>query len=288
MRRSPYVDDLGERLRRRELARAGRHRAGSRRAARRDRRAVPPACATRRRRSPRPRACSSTGGIRKPFLVDLGRVRRHRTGRHAAEVGVVRAVRGPADERAVVGERGRDERDVVEVRAARERVVDDDLVAGPRAATPHASIAARTAAGIDPRCTGMCSACTSSVPSAVNSAAEQSARSLMFGLYAARRSTAPISSATPVRREISTWSAARDPTFIASSSGAGEHPRAERARLRDPALGDPHRAVGLGDDRRTGARARARRRAGRRPAAAQRRSRGPAPRRPRPARPGRA
>ena len=54
----------------------------------------------------------------------------------------------------------------------------------------------------------MCSAWTSSVPSGVNSAAEQSARSLMFGLYAARRSTAPISSATPVSREISTWSAA--------------------------------------------------------------------------------
>ena len=72
----------------------------------------------------------------------------------------------------------------------------------------YASIAARTAAGIEPRCTGMCSACTSSVPSAVNSAAEQSARSLMFGLYAARRSTAPISSATPVSREMRTCSAA--------------------------------------------------------------------------------
>ena len=48
----------------------------------------------------------------------------------------------------------------------------------------------------------MCSACTSSSPAAVNSAAEQSARSLMFGLYAARRSTAPISSAAPVSREI--------------------------------------------------------------------------------------
>ncbi len=35
----------------------------------------------------------------------------------------------------------------------------------------------------------MCSACASSSPSAVNSAHEQSARSLMFGLYAARRST---------------------------------------------------------------------------------------------------
>ena len=71
-----------------------------------------------------------------------------------------------------------------------------------RMPSPKASIAARTLAGIDPRCTGMCSACTSISPPAVNRAAEQSARSLMLGLNAARRSTAPISSATPVRREI--------------------------------------------------------------------------------------
>ena len=46
---------------------------------------------------------ASTSGVSahrrdaQPLLVDLGRVRRHRTGRHAAEVGVVGAVRGPAD-----------------------------------------------------------------------------------------------------------------------------------------------------------------------------------------------
>ncbi|MEZ5143553.1 MAG: hypothetical protein R2726_13700 [Acidimicrobiales bacterium] len=66
------------------------------------------------------------------------------------------------------------------------------------------SMAARTDAGIDPRCTGMFSAWASSSPSAVNTAEEQSARSLMFGLYAARRSTALVSSATPVRRASST------------------------------------------------------------------------------------
>ena len=69
-------------------------------------------------------------------------------------------------------------------------------------------MAAATDAGIDPRWTGMCSACTSSSPSAVNRAAEQSARSLMLGLKAARRSTAPISSATPVSREIRICSSA--------------------------------------------------------------------------------
>ncbi len=56
-------------------------------------------------------------------------------------------------------------------------------------ATSPVAIAAATDAGIDPRWTGMCSAWASSSPSAVKSAAEQSARSLMFGLYAARRST---------------------------------------------------------------------------------------------------
>src|SRR3954447_8452260 len=48
-----------------------------------------------------------------------------------------------------------------------------------------------------PRCTGMCSAWATISPSGSNTAAEQSARSLMFGEYAARRSATPISSATP-------------------------------------------------------------------------------------------
>jgi len=47
--------------------------------------------------------------------------------------------------------------------------------------SPKASSAACTEAGIEPRCTGMCSAWASSSPAGVNSAAEQSARSLMFG-----------------------------------------------------------------------------------------------------------
>ena len=59
---------------------------------------------------------------------------------------------------------------------------------------------AATDAGIDPRCTGMCSACASISPSATKTAAEQSARSLMFGENAVRRSTTPISSATEARR----------------------------------------------------------------------------------------
>ncbi len=69
-------------------------------------------------------------------------------------------------------------------------------------------MAAATEAGIAPRCTGMCSACTNSSPVAVKSAAEQSARSLMLGLNAARRRTSPISSAMPVRRAMRTASSA--------------------------------------------------------------------------------
>ena len=92
----------------------------------------------------------------------------------------------------------------------------------------YASIAARTDAGIEPRCTGMCSACASSSPAAVNTAAEQSARSLMFGLDAERRSTVPISSAIPPRREMSTWSAAGSRLTTAPVAAPGSPPRQAR------------------------------------------------------------
>ena len=146
-------------------------------------------------------------------------------------------------------------------------------------AQSRCAIAAATDAGIEPRCTGMCSACASSSPAAVNSAAEQSARSLMLGLNAARRSTAPISSATDASRETEDLQRGR-------VHARSTHPRAGRARAsaRQP-VGDPHRAVGLGHDRRarrTRARSTAREVADRR--AARHARRGPAARRPRPAR----
>src|SRR5205085_1039811 len=53
---------------------------------------------------------------------------------------------------------------------------------------------AATAAGIAPRCTGMCSACITISPRALNSAVEASRRSLMLAECAAPTSTAPISS----------------------------------------------------------------------------------------------
>ena len=109
----------------------------------------------------------------------------------------------------------------------------------------------------------MCSAWASSSPSAVNSAAEQSARSLMLGLNAARRSTAPISSATPVEPRDQDLQRRRIEAHGRASHRAGEHERAGRARLGPPAVGHPDRAVGLGDHRGPTAGGRTDRRAGR-------------------------
>ena len=55
-------------------------------------------------------------------------------------------------------------------------------------------ITAATASGIEPRWTGMCSACMTSSPLRSNRAVEQSRRSLMLGECAERIRTAPISS----------------------------------------------------------------------------------------------
>jgi hypothetical protein len=70
---------------------------------------------------------------------------------------------------------------------------------------------------------------------------------LMFGLYAARRSTAPISSATPVRREIHTWSESRVPHWRSeypqrrarrgsAASPSGSHTVQSGLRQRRPGL----------------------------------------------------
>ena len=91
------VDDLAERRRRRELAQARDAETVRAHAARRGRRAARRACATRRRTSASTSARQQHRRDAQALLVDLGRVGRHRPGRHAAEVGVVRAVRDPAD-----------------------------------------------------------------------------------------------------------------------------------------------------------------------------------------------
>ena len=59
---------------------------------------------------------------------------------------------------------------------------------------------AATEAGMEPRCTGMCSAWASISPLAVKTAAEQSALSFMLGDRAECLSTVPISSATEESR----------------------------------------------------------------------------------------
>ena len=132
----------------------------------------------------------------EPLLVDLGRVGRQARRLGAADVGVVGAADGEAALRA------RDERDVGEVRAAGEGVVEDEDLAGrgSRART------AATASGIAPRWTGMCSAWAIMRPSGAKSAVEQSRRSLMLAEKAERTSTAPISSATARSALPRTWS----------------------------------------------------------------------------------
>ena len=64
------------------------------------------------------------------LLLDLGGVGGDRAGGGAADVGMVRAVRHPADLPTITVEHRRDHRDVVEVGAPGERVVDHDMVTG--------------------------------------------------------------------------------------------------------------------------------------------------------------
>ena len=94
----------------------------------------------------------------------------------------------------------------------------------------------------------MCSACTSSSPSAVNSAAEQSARSLMFGLKAARRRTRAhlVGDALEARDQHLQRRGIEARTRHAALRRRTSAPGL--TRLGPPAEGDPDRAVGLGDD----------------------------------------
>src|SRR3989454_1657169 len=97
--------------------------------------------------------------------------------------------------------------------------------------------------GIDPRWTGMCSACATMRPSASNKAQLASIRSLMFGEYAVLRSAIPISSGT------------NETAFRRISSSAGfvlPHPDLDHAVAHDPepSLGrDESRGLVLLDDR---------------------------------------
>ena len=90
-----------------------------------------------------------------------------------------------------------DKGQVVEMGPAGEGVVDRVLNPGTGS---KRSRQAATDSGIEPRCTGMCSAWASISPPGVNTAAEQSARSLMLGDKEVCRRTRPISSATEASR----------------------------------------------------------------------------------------
>src|SRR5579862_2735452 len=115
--------------------------------------------------------------------------------------------------------------------------------------SPSASprdMAAATASGIAPRCTGMCSACAIIRPRSSNSAVEQSRRSLMFAENEERISTAPISSAIDRSDAQITWSS------IGAISSLTRHDPAETIPNPHPPGGNPEgRAVQL-DQRRTG------------------------------------
>ncbi len=103
-----------------------------------------------------------------------------RRGRAAADVDVVREVRDVAEQLAVDVDR-RDQADVVQVHAARVRVVRDDHVARARGSRRRsARIACGTCSTIEPRCTGCVNACATERSSASKNAHEKSERVLMF------------------------------------------------------------------------------------------------------------
>ena len=139
---------------------AGCRRAGSQHAGRAGRRAVARGCASARR-------------AREVPVVDPGRPESPRPRRRGVreKAGMPPGVGPPTSawwarlaakpsSRSAGIENRRDQRDVGEVGAALEGVVDDPQVPGRCSRARIAS----TAAGIEPRCTGMCSACMTSSP----------------------------------------------------------------------------------------------------------------------------
>ena len=85
------------------------------------------------------------------FLIDLLR-KRHRTRRHATDIGLMRAA-CDVEQQLLFRKHAGDERDVGKMRSAFVRIVQDDRCRRARCA--RLSIAALTDSGIEPRCTGM-------------------------------------------------------------------------------------------------------------------------------------
>ena len=164
---------------------------------------------------------------------------------------MVRAVRGPTDEVTVVGERGRDERDVVQMRAAREGIVDDDLLAGPDLG------AARVDRGPHRRGHG------TEMHGDVLGLREQRA----VGREQRARTVGPLLDVRAVR------GAAEHRAHLVGDTGEPRDPHLQRRRIHlksparkiqapssrgsaMPAVGYPHRAIGFRDHCRTDDRAR--------------------------------
>ena len=150
------------------------------------------------RAPPRTSAVSRTGGRRRPSCWISVASAGIEPGRGAADVGVVGPVGGPADEA-----RRRRSTGATSVMSLRwvppaNGSLSDDLVAGLELVAERVDGGAPPTPASSRGARGCARPARAARPSAVNSAAEQSARSLMLGLNAARRSTAPISSAMPV------------------------------------------------------------------------------------------
>ena len=141
---------------------------------------------------------------------------------------------------------GRDDGDVVEVGAAGEGVVDDDLVARRRAVGRARRWRRAPTPASNRGAPGCARPATSSSPSAVNSGGR--AVGPLLDVRAGRgppQHRAHLVGDAGRAATRSTWSAAG----IEASRHAlpPQHERAGRARLGPPAVGHPDRAVGLGE-----------------------------------------
>ena len=109
-----------------------------------------------------------------------------------------------------------------------------------------------------PRCTGMCGALATRLPSPSKTAQEKSSRSLMLTDCAVSRSASPICSAIAMKRLLntssSTGSAAVPQRFARVAARARQHEIVARRDLGTPAVLDHDRLMRLDDERGTGER----------------------------------
>ena len=207
-------------------------------------------CARRRRKTSSTICAAADDPDRRDddaLLEDLAE-RADRRGRAAADVHVVREVGDVAEQLAVVVD-GRDQADVVQVDAARVRVVRDDHVARAEPLRRRSGGSrAGSARTIEPRCTGCAKPCAIGRSRASKNAQEKSERVLMFVEYALRLSARTISSVAATSafritsKEIGSTAAhvRRRPERRASRPRRRPRPRrSRRGRRRARARGSP-------------------------------------------------